>query len=250
MDTTRGYRCEYPGGWFSGRGWFFGSDGQLPTIIDEDGPCSNSSLYKEDLKELVKDGEIMLFCPACASQIGRFGWEDNADGNGEYPKARVKLSGADTPEKWYEYGKFEEEETTDLSKLLDKLESTYDLSRDIRDDLGFFDTAFSRDEGLDLVHMKTPISEEEQAALDAAEKAKDKKTTPNRTVSAKEAILLLDASHQKMQPAIIEDFGEPEWEQGNFLELMYSVRMMGTYKLTDMQKRELRLARKRRKASR
>lgn len=227
MDTTKGYRCEYPGGWFF-------QHGAISALINEDGPCSNASLYKEDMIELEKDGETMLFCPACAAQLGKHGWQGNPDGIG---------------------GEFlDKENLVALFNLLEALENPYDFDDQVAQDppemLGVFDIAFTRDEGLDLVDMKPQISKEEQEALDAAEKAKDKKTTPNRTVSAKEAVVLLDASHQNMEPAVVEEFTEPEWKHGNFLELMYSIRMMGTYRLTDMDKRELRLARKRRKSSR
>lgn len=47
--------------------------------LNPDGRCLNVALYKKDFYEMTKDGEYGLFCPGCATWMAEHGWDGHTE---------------------------------------------------------------------------------------------------------------------------------------------------------------------------
>jgi hypothetical protein len=179
-----------------------------------DGRCLNVSLYKKDFYEMTKDGEYGLFCPACASLMAGDGWDGYMEQEG---------AGLGDDPSLFNFGV--------LSERIDPKKQEPDIEPLGPEDDGRLEsTVFTYI--LDyLFHEKYPQS-----------------ATP-----AKDEDLVNEPERPRGSTA--EDFNfilgqEPQPATSEAIAVMQLFSFMPKYTLTDIQKRNIRLALKRAKVPR
>jgi len=228
MSNSNGYMC-------SNTVMSFNSYG-------EGAPCSASTLYKDDFHELTKDGVTQLFCLACASVMGEHGWEGYYLGSGmkpdDVPQQEIEQTFAwlqlgvaaevlEALENPHEYEDQKLSEASDFSLLLESNEAVfYDKAQMVRESLFLLDSEDSFTL-FDEVPIQMPKSER------FAHQSKDD-----------------FSSIYEIRNETNPDFHEQDQLLDNLAPLEMLDLMSETLTLTDMQKRKMRLALKKIKASR